>query len=131
MPAFHGFSFAKFWRFCQYFSKSIIWPMHSTNVPETLTVCSSHVTCAFQSKSTLYSCLNVKEHLVWRRCQIRSLGDCNWTGTQNHLARKRTLNNFVKLTKWLSCVLRTYLYGAFDCMFLSCHISVSQLIHTP
>ena len=31
-----------------------------------LTVCSYHVTYAFHSKSTLYSCLNVKELLVRR-----------------------------------------------------------------
>ena len=29
-----------------------------------LTVCSCHVTYAFQSESTLYSCLNVKELLA-------------------------------------------------------------------
>ena len=32
---------------------------------ETETVCSYHVTYAFQSESTLYSCLNVKELLAW------------------------------------------------------------------
>ena len=30
-----------------------------------------------------------------------------------------------KLAKWLGCVLSTYLYGAFDCMFLSFHVRVS------
>ena len=33
---------------------------------------------------------------------------------------KRTLNRIAKLAKWLSCVVSTYLYGAFDRMFLSC-----------
>ena len=33
-----------------------------------------------------------------------------------HLVRKRTLNHLAKLSKWLSCALSTYLYGAFDCM---------------
>ena len=32
-----------------------------------LTVCSYHVTYVFQSESTLYSCLNVKEFLARRR----------------------------------------------------------------
>ena len=41
---------------------------------------------AFQSESTLYSCLNVKELLAWNRPKIWSLSDCNWTQTQNHLA---------------------------------------------
>ena len=35
-----------------------------------LTVCSCHVTYAFQSESTLYSCLNVKELLVQSRHEI-------------------------------------------------------------
>ena len=35
-----------------------------------LTVCSYHVTCAFQSESTLYSCLNVKELLARSRGEI-------------------------------------------------------------
>ena len=44
-------------------------------------VCSYHVMYTFQSKSTLYSCLNVKELLAQSRCA--SLSDCNWTGTQH------------------------------------------------
>ena len=32
--------------------------------------CSYHVTYAFQSESTLYSCLNVKELLARNRCEI-------------------------------------------------------------
>ena len=35
-----------------------------------LTICSYHVTDAFQSESTLYSCLNVKELLARSRCEI-------------------------------------------------------------
>ena len=79
-----------------------------------LTVCSCHITYTFQSESTLYSWLHVKELLARSKCQICSLSDCNWTRTQNHLIRKRTLNHLVKLAKWLSCVLSTYLHGAFD-----------------
>ena len=94
------------------------------------TVCSCHVTYAFQSESTLYSCLNVKEFLArsWR--QIWSLSECNWTRTQKHLVRKWTLNHLAKLTKWLTCVLSTYLYGTFDCMFSSCQVRISDWIHT-
>ena len=95
-----------------------------------LTVCSCRVVYVFQSESMLYSCLNVKELLARRRREIWSLSNCNWTRTQNHLVRKRTLNSLVKLVKWLSCVLSTYLYGVFDCMFLSCHVRVSGWIHT-
>ena len=32
---------------------------------------------------------------------------------------KQTLYHSAKLVKWLSCVMSTYLYGEFDCMFLS------------
>ena len=35
---------------------------------------------------------------------------------------KSGLDYLAKLGKWLSCVVSTYLYGAFDCMYLSCHV---------
>ena len=47
---------------------------------------------AFQSESTLYSCLNVKELVSRNRREIWSLSGCNWTRTHKHLVRKRTLN---------------------------------------
>ena len=43
-----------------------------------LTVCSFHATYAFQSESTHYSCLNVKELLARSRREIWSLSDCNF-----------------------------------------------------
>ena len=89
-------------------------------------VCFYHVTYTFQSESTLYSCLNVKELLAWNRREIWNLSDCNWTRTHNHLGCKQTLYHLVKLAKWLSCVVSTYLYGTFDCVFLSCHVRVSN-----
>ena len=70
------------------------------------------------------------ELLTRNRRDIWSLSDCSRTRTHNHLIRKRTLNHLVKLAKWLSCVVSTYLYGAFDCMFLSCHARTSEWIHT-
>ena len=91
---------------------------------------SFHVTYAFQSESTLYSCLNVNELLARSRWEIWRWSDCNWTGTQNHLVLRRTLNHLAKLAKWSSSTLSTYLYGAFDCMCLSCHVRVSEWIHT-
>ena len=45
---------------CDYFPKL---ETHST-------VCSCHVTYAFESESTLYSCLNVKELLARSRREI-------------------------------------------------------------
>ena len=88
------------------------------------------VTYAFQSESPLYICLNVNELLVRNRSNVWSLSDCNGNRTHNHLVRQWTLNHLAKLSKWLSCVVSTYLYGAFDCVFLSCHIRVSKWIHT-
>ena len=63
-------------------------------------------------------------HKIW------SSKDCKWTPTLNHLVRKRTLNHLAKLVKSLSCVLSTYLNGAFDCMFLSCRRCNSEWIHS-
>ena len=90
-----------------------IFKLNENFLIDTLCVCSYHVTYAFQSESTLYSCLNVKELFAWNRCQIWSLSDCNGTRTHNHLVHKRTLNHLAKLAKRLSC--------AYDCM-LSCHV---------
>ena len=58
------------------------------------------------------------------------LNDCNGARTHNHWGRKRTLNHLAKLAKCLSCIVSTYLYGAFDCMFVSCHVRISDWIHT-
>ena len=45
-----------------------------------LTVCSYHVTYAFQSDSTLYSCLNVKELLARsRHLDIQATIECEYT----------------------------------------------------
>ena len=52
------------------------------------------------------------------RKYLKGTLNCNWTRTQKHLVHKWTLNHLAKLAKWLSCVVSTYLYGAFDCMFL-------------
>ena len=62
-----------------------------------ITVCSCHVTYAFQSESALYICLNVREPLARSRREISSLSECNWTGTRKQLVYKRTLNHLDKL----------------------------------
>ena len=54
--------------------------------------------------------------------------NCNGIRTHNHLVCKWTLKYLAKLAKWLSCVVSTYLYGAFDCM-LSCHVRGSEWIY--
>ena len=88
-----------------------------------------HITYAFQSESTSYICLNVKEILTWNRREIWSLSDGNETRTQNHLVRKQILNYLAKTNKWLSWILSTFLYVAFNCRFLFCHLRVSERIH--
>ena len=60
-------------------------------------VCSYHVTYAFQSESTLYSCLNFNDLVARSRREICNLSDCNWTRTHNHLVHKRKLNHLAKL----------------------------------
>ena len=52
--------------------KSEIKKFHNKKLNERIncTVCSDHVTYAFQSESTLYSCLNVKELLAGSRREI-------------------------------------------------------------
>ena len=52
----------------------------------------------------------------------------NGIWTHNHLICNRTINHLVKLAKWLSCVVSTYQYGAFDCMLLPCHVSDDMVI---
>ena len=70
---------------------------------------------------TVHSCPNVKELLSQNSRKVSSLSDCNGARTQKHLVRKRTLNPLSKMAKWLNCVASSYLYSAFDCLFLSCH----------
>ena len=50
----------------------------------------------FESESTLYSCLNVKERLARNRRDIWSLGDSNGIRAYNHLVRKRALSHLAK-----------------------------------
>ena len=61
--------------------------------------------------------------------EINRSCDNNGIRTHNHLVGKQTLNHLAKLTIWLSYVVSTYLYVAFDCMLLSCHVHVSKWIY--
>ena len=61
--------------------------------------------------------------------KIRSCQDFKWLQRDSNLRHsvcKRTLNHLAKLTKWLSCVVNVYLYGAFECVFLSCNIRLLE-----
>ena len=58
-------------------------------------VCYYHDMYAFQSKSTIYSCLNVKE----LRRDTWTLSDSNRIRIHNHLVHKWTLNQLAKLVE--------------------------------
>ena len=93
-----------------------------------ITVCSYHVTYAFQSESTLYSCLNVKELLARNRHEIWNLSDCNgirthrgWIHSETRTWRDKNiqsnapyrqvlttqLNHLASWAKWLNVRFRT------------------------
>ena len=95
-----------------------------------LTVCYYHVTYSFQSETTCYICLNINEPFSRNRSDLWNLSYFNGTRTHNHLLHKRTFKHLAKPTKWLSWIVSTYPYRALDCMSLSCHVSISEWIHT-
>ena len=92
--------------------KHVGWKCANENIG---TVCSYHVTHAFQSEYTLYSYLNVKELLAWSRPEIWRLSDCNWTRIHNYFVHKRTLNHLAKVAKRLSCVVSTFVSHVLYC----------------
>ena len=87
------------------------------------------VTYEFQSESTLYSLREWENILARIRNHFGSLSDNNKIQTQSHLVRKRTLNHLSKIGKWLSSVVSIYLYCAFECVLLPCHVRVWEWIH--
>ena len=94
-----------------------------------LTVCFCHVTYKFQVKSIILSCLNVEHLRARNRSEIWSLSKCNHSRSHNHLVPQKRLNHLKNVTEWLRSDVGTYLYNAFDCIFLSCHVRISMLIH--
>ena len=58
------FVILKYSRFCLFIPFAFISVLLYTQIFLILTVCSCHATYLFQSESTLYSCLNVKELLL-------------------------------------------------------------------
>ena len=73
-------------------------------------------------------CVNFKELLVRSRQHSWSLSDSKEVRTHNHIVGKRTRKHIARLAKWVSCVVSTYIYGAFDCMVLLCRVRVPELI---
>ena len=68
----------------------------------------SHSSCR---ESRPCDCLNFKELIAPNRSNIWNLGGYNGIRTHNHLVHKWTLNHLARLAKWLSCVVRAYLYS--------------------
>ena len=95
-----------------------------------LTVYSNHVKYAYHSECTLSNCQKVKKLFPQNRHKILRLSCCRGTRTHNHIVRKGTLNHLAQLAKWFCCLVGTYLYFAFGCMFLSCHVHISEWLHT-
>ena len=85
----------------------------------------------YQSNLWICSKLKIKTQEERDRCHSGALISCEHISNLFlmfllltcwlNLVRKRKLN-LAKLAKWFSCVVSTYLYGAFDCMFLPCHL---------
>ena len=93
-------------------------------------LCYYHITHMFQSESTLYSCLNVKEVHAWNRRNVWSLSNSNKIQTQNQLVHKQTLNHLAKLTWFESCCCCVYswlkkLYLLISNLFMLAHILTS------
>ena len=75
-------------------------------------------------------CLNMNQPLAGSKRHIWSLSDSKEVRTYQDIVRNCTLNHLAKLAKWMSCVVSTYLYSAFDCMLLLCHVRVWEWIGT-
>ena len=94
---------------CEYLSVQWIW-LYVLFISLTRFSVNAHPIVAWISRNSLFD--------------TQSLSDCNRTQTHNHLDGKWKLNHLVKLTKWLSCLVSTYLYGAFIGIFLQSHLTV-------
>ena len=64
---------------------------------------------AFQSESTLYSCLNVKALLSWNRRDIWNLSDCKGTRICSHLVCERTLTHLAKPALYIYIYIYIYI----------------------
>ena len=81
-----------------------------------ITLLSLSILCINALTLTITSTFSFTIYFYKLQLKIQFFLDCNWIGTQNHLVRKRTLNHLAKFD----------LYAAFDFMFLSCHVCVSE-----
>ena len=89
---------------CEYLSVRCIWLL-----------CSYHVTYVFQSESTLYSCLNVKELVAWNKRDIWSSSDCK---SQMHRTDKYSQYSSIIWLVWLNGWV--FIYDLSGCEFKPC-----------
>ena len=108
---------------CEYLSVPFI-SLHVLVMSHTHFTVNPHSIFAWMSRNSLLKKGAVSEG------NIRSLSDCNWTQIHNHLVHKLPLIHLTKLANWLSWIVSSYLYPAFDCMFLSCLVPLLEWIHT-
>ena len=97
-----------------------------------LTVC-YYVTCAFQSESTLYSCLNVKELLAQNRCDIWSFNHLNSRYrpvSSKELLDIQTITECEFTLKLVRDLVRTYsqMHGTDKYLQVLCLASASNLL---
>ena len=76
---------------CEYLSAWCIW-VYVPVMSRTRFRVNPDSLVAWKSRNSLFE----KKRKIW------SLNRCNWTGTNNHLVHKRTLNHLAKMAKWLS-----------------------------
>ena len=86
---------------CEYLSVQCIW-LH--------VIIKSHACSRVNPDSVI--CLDIKALLARSRSHIWSLSNSKEIWTQNRSVRKRTLNYWASLAKWLSRVVSIYLYVA-------------------
>ena len=60
--------------------------------------------------------------LPTKKCTQQLTLNINNIKTETNCNGIQTLKHLAKLANWLTCVVSTYLYIAFYCMFLSCHV---------
>ena len=100
----------------------MIWAVFSVIISTVhLTVSSYHVTYAFQSESTRYNFLNVKELLAWNRRDIWKLSDCN--GTRMHRTDKYSQHSLIIWLVWLNGWVLVYELSGCEFESRCCHLN--------
>ena len=100
---------------------------HNNSVPEwTLNYFSQ-----FEQMIELF-CEYLSLQCIWLYILVmsRTLFSMNPNSIVTPILGNLMLKNMIELAKWLSCVLSTYVYGAFYSVFFSGHVRVSEWTQT-